>query len=539
MAKKPAVIPIKMATTSKDHPSPVVAYSQLVNCYADRAGPEGYVDFPIVQCDGFEVYRTLTSSNVGAFKAGFVLSSTKMYVYSGTRLVQLEDTGSVSETSISGTLPSTGFASMCRNRAATPQIGIAVNSTLGDFWSLSGTTLTDRSATVRALSTGIIKHCTAIDGYAVVLFDNGQFAISAIDDMATWSALDVASAQSSPDDGVAIGVRGRDVVIMGTASTEFWQNTGNADFAFERTTVTQFGCLAQGTFANASFSRPDGQVIDTIVWAATDATGAYTGICMLDGYGAKRISDFVVDADLLRYSRPGYLKPDFTTSSTSDTENYRAFTYQTDTGHYFYCIKGTYFTWVYDFTTGFWHRRGTGSTPWRPSACFQFGGKQILCDGANHRTYRIKNDSGSATASEADVGLSLSNRRSTSTADIAATFIGSTGAKTIGETDTLQRFKWSRWGQTGENGCTFRVSVSNCFQEVDANGSATNVDISMVTPPVHAWPNPLRIYDIYVDVAPAVSGVNSSPTPGTNSEPQYQRKKVITGMAMRAKVLQF
>lgn len=536
MAKKAQLIPIKMATGAKDHPSPLIGYSELTNCYADRAGPEGFVEYPIVQCDGSTLYRTLTSANVGEYRGGFVLSSTVMYVYSGTRMVKLTDSGSVSESSISGTLPSSGYVSMARNRKSTPQIGIAVASTAGNFWTLESDTLTDRSATVQALSSGKIRHCTSIDGYCLVLFDSGEFAVSAIDDMATWSALDVAEAQSSPDDGVAIGVRGRDVVVMGTNSTEFWSNTGNADFPFERTTVAQFGCLAQGTFCNASFSRPDGAVVDTIVFAATDATGAYTGICMLDGYGAKRISDFVVDADILRYSRSSFVTNGGTVVTTSDASNYRSFTYQTETGHYFYCIKGSHFTWIYDFTTGFWHKRtGAGTTVWRPSACHQFGGKQILCDGANQNLSKIVNNSTSSSASTASIYLSMSNFRTTSPSDAVTAEIAS-DTITIGETNTLQRFRWNRLGQSGENGFTVRVSITSAYQEINGSGTATDMGMSMVPPAVHAWPQPLRVYALHVDVAPAVSG--TSPEDGTNAEQNHRRKKIITGMAMRAKVLE-
>jgi hypothetical protein len=85
------------------------------------------------------------------------------------------------------------------------------------------------------------------DGYFIVNKPNTQqFYVSALADGMAWDALDFASAESNPDDIVAVWTDNSTLYLFGSVSTEFWSNSGNADFPYDRISggSTEWGCAA-------------------------------------------------------------------------------------------------------------------------------------------------------------------------------------------------------------------------------------------------------------------------------------------------------
>lgn len=86
------------------------------------------------------------------------------------------------------------------------------------------------------------------DGYFLASFANsGQFQKSASYDGTSWNALDFATAESNPDYLIRIFADHGEVVLPGADTTEFWGNTGAADFPYEnqRGTTQEFGLAAR------------------------------------------------------------------------------------------------------------------------------------------------------------------------------------------------------------------------------------------------------------------------------------------------------
>jgi len=178
------------------------------------------------------------------------------------------------------------------------------------------------------------------DGYFIYNYPDstGKFGISSLnatDPTDSFSALDFATAEGSPDAIVGLISDHRDLYVFGSRTTEVYFNSGNADFPFERQqgAFIEHGCAATFSIAkmnNAVFWLGEDEYGDGIVYKAK-------------GYEPQRISTHAVEEAIRGYA------------SISDA---KAFAYQ-QAGHYFYVINftGANTTWVYDDTTGMWHER--------------------------------------------------------------------------------------------------------------------------------------------------------------------------------------
>ena len=336
---------------------------RLVNCFAEDAGEEGRIRFPIYASDGYSTFGS-TSTNDGV-RAMLALSATASYAVVGRGVYKITSAGAVSTL---GGIASDGLTFMARNRAATPQIVLTCG---GLVYKIVSDVLTQISDADLPAPNSV----TNIDGYFIFTIEDGRFFITAVDDV-TVDAADFSVAEANPD-GLLVGKRrGRELVLFGPQSTEFHINTGNADFPFERQQAIDIGCYAAGSATEVTFIRGE-STTDTIIWAATDQEGAYAGVMMLNGYSGSKISTHAVDRSI---------------RDEPDTDDIRSFTWSAG-GHTFYCITGTTFSWVYDMGTGFWHeRKSYGLEHWRAVLCFTFGTTNILGDYASGVLYRMAHD---------------------------------------------------------------------------------------------------------------------------------------------------
>jgi hypothetical protein len=337
---------------------------RLVNCYVEDAGEEGRIRFPVYASDGYSTFAS-TQTNDGV-RAMLALSSTAAYAVVGRGVYKITSAGVV--TSLGG-IAADGLTFMARNRAATPQIVLTCG---GLVYEIEGDVLTQ-------INDGDLpapNSVTNIDGYFIFTIEDGRFFITAIDDV-TVDAADFSVAEANPD-GLLVGKRrGRELVLFGPQSTEFHINTGNADFPFERQQVIDIGCYAAGSAAEVTFIRGE-STTDTIVWAATDQQGAYAGVMMLSGYTGVKISTHAVDRAIR--------------DEGSDTDNILGFTWSAG-GHTFYAIVGNTFSWVYDTVTGQWHERESyGLDRWRVASCMTFAGMNILGDYASGNFYEMDHE---------------------------------------------------------------------------------------------------------------------------------------------------
>ncbi len=407
-------IPVALGVRSNPGREKTTGSARLVNCYVEAAGEEGKAQLPIYACNGFTSFVTLTSG--GAVRAGLSYDSATTYWVSGSNVYKVTSAGTV--TTI-GAVASSGHVGMARNRAG--QIGIVIS---GTYYVIDSDVLS--TVDVSSFPTTFVDIVT-MDGYFILIGSDGEWYVTAIDNATSIDGLDFEQTQSSPDGLVAGSTRASDLVLFGERSTEFWNNSGTGDFPFSRVTAKQFGCYAVGTVAELLAIGSGRSAADTVVFAASSDQGAFTGVALLEGYEAVKISPPELDRLIRAETSP---------------DNLTATAWSQD-GHSFYVISGTGWTWSYDTSTGFWHERESGTLGrWQCSHAVQVGTKTLVGDYAAGTLYEMKPDA---------------------------------------------------------------------YDE-----AGTRLTVTIVTPPVHAWPNPLRFYGLYADM---VSGVGLTSGDDADTEP--------------------
>lgn len=101
-------------------------------------------------------------------------------------------------------------------------------------------------------------HVTYLDGYFIVnTGSDDRFFISGLEDPTAWAALDFGTAESDPDNILALISNHRDLYLLGRQTTEVYFNSGNLDFPFE---VYPNGVMEWGIMAPHSLARVQGQI---------------------------------------------------------------------------------------------------------------------------------------------------------------------------------------------------------------------------------------------------------------------------------------
>lgn len=357
-------IPISLGLGSNVSRYGLEGVAEFINAYAEQLGESGKVQYPIYAINGLEAFATLTGGD--GVRAMLPLEP-ELLVVAGRILFRVNAGGTA--TSVGG-IPSDGLVTMARNRKApNPQVAIVCD---GLWYTYENGTLTQGSDTDLPPPICVV----GMDGFFIFPIADGRWFITSVDEGTEVDGLEFSRAGTRPD-GLVIGaVRGRDLVLSGSRSTEFHQNTGGADFPFTLTTSIDIGCYAAASMANITLIRE--QAVDTLIWAATDANGGYMGVVLLNGYTPTVISTGEIDR-LIR--------------DEPDPSNLRA-TAWTEDGHPFYAISGTSFTRVYDGRTGQWHTRSSYGRNGRSriSCHAQFGQKHIFGDTTTNKLYWSRPD---------------------------------------------------------------------------------------------------------------------------------------------------
>lgn len=334
---------------------------QLINCYPEELGADSKTPIGIYAIDGLTSWATLNDEGVRAMLA----LETALYVVSGRTIYEIDAAGNA--TSIGGVIGD-GLVTMARNRASVPQIGVCAD---GIFKIIQGSAVTSVTDADLPPANSVCH----VDGYFVLTIDDGRVFITALNDGTSIDGLDFAKAESNPDGLLRGARRGRDLVLFGPKSIEFYQNTGAADFPFTRITAIDIGCYAAGSVADVTLMR--GGVSSTLAFVGSNVQGQYAGVMVLTGYSAQVISTHEVDRLI-----QGEANPDNITATS-----------WTFGGHSFYALSGTDWTWVYDFATGLAHtRKSYNRDRWRVSASTQFNGKTYAGDSTLGAIYEVSSD---------------------------------------------------------------------------------------------------------------------------------------------------
>jgi len=90
-----------------------------------------------------------------------------------------------------------------------------------------------------------VTHVAFLDGYILAINGDGKFYWSNIPTITDWSVLDFASAEANPDNTKSLHVVQRQIYILGTVSTEIWENDGSSPFVRIPGGAIEVGCAAK------------------------------------------------------------------------------------------------------------------------------------------------------------------------------------------------------------------------------------------------------------------------------------------------------
>jgi hypothetical protein len=157
----------------------------------------------------------------------------------------------------------------------------------------------------------------------------------------------------------------REVALFGSETVEYWSNTGNADFPFERIAGAINEKGLRGVF---TVTRTD----NSIYWVDRDGVVRRQDA----GYSPLRISTHAVEESLGR----------------ANLDNAEAISYVQE-GHEFYCLSTDLGTFVYDAATQLWHERESyGGSRWRAAGYCRRDGLQYVGDFENGNIYQLDLD---------------------------------------------------------------------------------------------------------------------------------------------------
>jgi hypothetical protein len=175
-----------------------------------------------------------------------------------------------------------------------------------------------------------------LDGYFILSKQSsGQFFISKLGDGTSYDALDFATAEWEPDNLISVFSFNGQIVLFGTQTIEFYQDTGSSAFPFQRINgaSVEKGCSSRGSIAKNA---------NNLLFLGNDRI-----VYQLNGYQLSKISTFPIEKEIERYTK-------------NAIENCFSFIYIQD-GHITYILSfpDANKTWCYDLTTGLWHERGS------------------------------------------------------------------------------------------------------------------------------------------------------------------------------------
>jgi len=214
-----------------------------------------------------------------------------------------------------------------------------------------------------------------IDGWFIFQEPNTQtFYTSPVywDGVKPFDGTYFALKDDSPDNLVAVIENGRQLWLIGEATTEPWYNAGGTFFPFARLEggLMQIGCAAPQSVARTGAD---------LMWLGRSERGE-NSVIQVTGYQFKAVSNPALSYALTQYP------------VISDAIGY----VYSEEGHQFYVLifPTADVTWVYDLTTGMWHERASFDPNLgqfhrqRLNCLVNFAGMRVGGDYANGRIYQ-------------------------------------------------------------------------------------------------------------------------------------------------------
>lgn len=323
----------------------------MVNCYLEESPAGSRSPVAIVQSYGIESFATV---GPGPIRGACVVNGS-LYVVSGNGLYVVDAGGASTKLSASG-VPGLDAVTMA---GASANVMVAAN---GDGYVWNGSTI----ARISDPDFPGASWVGFVDGYfAIVEPNSGRLWVNETPyDPTAWNALDFATEEGSPDDIVWALIEKREWFVFGRDSTAAYQNTGNADFPFERVPASfmEIGIKARGLAAKAN---------NSVCFVGSDGI-----VYRLSGYTPTRISTHAVEQAL----------------EDATATDFRMMAW-TEGGHQMLGIACADFCFVYDFATALWHeRQSAGSATWDVSFVAHTAGAYLAARRGTNELGRLSPD---------------------------------------------------------------------------------------------------------------------------------------------------
>lgn len=308
---------IQFASNSYKSPSLPISAQRLVNMYAEREPPDAKTDVALFGHPGIVAFATCGAGPIrGMHKMAGV-----PYVVSGTTLYSISSTGAA--TPLGGAISGNSPVTMDDNGSQL----VITNGTNGYLYSTTLGFILISDADFNAAET-------------VQFFDQrfyfdwkntNKFFGSDLLDGTSYNALVFATAESRPDNVIAVLLNKQVLLVFGDDSIEPWHDIGAANMPLERVPGI---LIERGLAAPRATAKEDNSAF---------FLGDERRFYRLDGVTPMGISTPAIDAEWQSYSL------------VSDTH---CFSYPWD-GHKFVVVNfiTANRTFVYDISTGLWHER--------------------------------------------------------------------------------------------------------------------------------------------------------------------------------------
>lgn len=327
---------------------------RLINAYAEPMNQGARNAWRWTRVAGL---RLATTVGIADFRGAIIVGAV-LYVINGAKAYTVTKAGTVyTVNELTGSVGGDGPVIMARNMRAGTQI-LIVHS--GGMSKIEAGVVADFSD-VDLPATNSVDF---MDGFFFVTSADGRVFASGLNDI-TFNSLDYATAESSPDGLVRAVSFGRDLLLMGTVTTEFWGNTGNATgFPFSRGPVVPVGLKGPYAIAGMGFGFPE-----PLAWVANDNT-----VRRLNGYSPEVISIPALERLI---------------ENVADVADLQAMAYVT-AGRAFWVLSGPGWTWAFDMRTGNWHERQSyGSDRWRVHLGVNAFGEWVTFDRDTAKMFKI------------------------------------------------------------------------------------------------------------------------------------------------------
>lgn len=331
--------------------------------------------FPVLDQMGKEVASLYSApgkslfvtAGVGPVRGEFISTNGRAFAVSGNELYELTSAGTANSLGTINTY--SGNVTIAENST---QLAVCDGTDLY-ILTYSSNAFAEVSDVDLPSAVGTVAY---LDGYFVVNEVNtGKFYISALNNGTSWSALEFATAESSPDYLLRVVNAIGQLWLFGDKTSEIWTLTGDSTFPFRRISGAK---MEVGILAPYSAVEID----NSVMWVGNDKFGRGV-VYKAQGFSPTRVSNTPIERLIQQAENP---------------EDIVAYAYQ-DEGHTFYVLTGGGLTTslVYDLTTQQWHERAKlnefGTFEQDIALCHMFAfGKHLVGDRETGNIYRLSMD---------------------------------------------------------------------------------------------------------------------------------------------------